>query len=186
MNLALENQDVDITLGEYLESNDKKGKVAKNGKDTDLKLFNIKYETGKWGLGSIFSGSQSYGQVDDSKYFDFPRDYDFAIAMWVKIPLSQSYTTNSSNFIIGKNGNGFSTINENLGGENSENQPDHILNQVKVLNQMVLDYAVQKIITGLKQHLDYVDHISNKREILPHSVNISNKGSKQLMIKPWF
>tara|TARA_Y100000768_G_scaffold160345_1_gene119862 strand:- start:25 stop:474 length:450 start_codon:yes stop_codon:yes gene_type:complete len=70
--------------------------------------------------------------------------------------------------------------------QNSENQPDHILNQVKVLNQMVLDYAVQKIITGLKQHLDYVDHISNKREILPHSVNISNKGSKQLMIKPWF
>ena len=36
------------------------------------------------------------------------------------------------------------------------------------------------------KHLDYVDHISNKREILPHSVNISNKGSKQLMIKPWF
>ena len=123
MNLALENQDVDITLGEYLESNDKKGKVAKNGKDTDLKLYNIKYETGKWGLGSIFSGSKSYGQVDDSKYFDFPRDYDFAIAMWVKIPLSQSYTTNSSNFIVGKNGNGIATINENLGGENQQNQP---------------------------------------------------------------
>ena len=43
--------------------------------------------------------------------------------MWIKIPPSQSYTTNSSNFIIGKNGNGIATINENLGGENKENQP---------------------------------------------------------------
>ena len=43
--------------------------------------------------------------------------------MWVKIPLSQSYTTNSSNFIVGKNGNGIATINENLGGENQQNQP---------------------------------------------------------------
>ena len=123
MNLALENQDSDTKLGEYLESNDKKGKVAKNGKDTDLKLYNIcmKLENGDWV--TIFSGSKSYGQIDDSKYFDFPRDYDFAISMWIKIPPSQSYTTNLSNFIIGKNGNGISTINENLGGENQQNQP---------------------------------------------------------------
>ena len=52
--------------------------VAKNGEDTDLNLYNISYETGKWGLAAKFSGSKSYGQIDDSKYFDFPRDYDFA------------------------------------------------------------------------------------------------------------
>ena len=123
MNLSLELQDTNKTLGEYFESNDKKGIVAKNGEDTDLKLYNIAYETGKWGLAAKFSGSKSYGKIEDSKYFDFPRDYDFAISMWGKIPPSQSVTTNSSNFIIGKNGNGVATINENLGGENQQNQP---------------------------------------------------------------
>ena len=123
LNLSLELQDTNKTLEIYKESNDVKGMVAKNGEDTDLKLYNIAYETGKWGLAAKFSGSKSYGQIDDSKYFDFPRNYDFAISMWIKIPPSQSYTTNSSNFIIGKNGNGIATINENLGGENKENQP---------------------------------------------------------------
>ena len=123
LNLSLELQDTSKTLEIYKESNDVKGMVAKNGEDTDLKLYNIAYETGKWGLAAKFSGSKSYGQIDDSKYFDFPRNYDFAISMWIKIPPSQSYTTNSSNFIIGKNGNGIATINENLGGENKENQP---------------------------------------------------------------
>ena len=123
LNLSLELQDTNKTLEIYKESNDVKGVVAKNGEDTDLKLYNIAYETGKWGLAAKFSGSKSYGQIDDSKYFDFPRNYDFAISMWIKIPPSQSYTTNSSNFIIGKNGNGIATINENLGGENKENQP---------------------------------------------------------------
>ena len=121
--MSLELQDTNKKLELYKETNDVKGKVAKSGNDTDLKLYNISYETGKWGLGAIFSGSKSYGKVEDSKYFDFPKSYDFAISMWIKIPPSQSVTTNSSNFIIGKNGNGFSTINENLGGENSENQP---------------------------------------------------------------
>jgi len=96
---------------------------AKSGEDTDLSLYNVSYETGKWGLASKFSGSKSYGKIPDSKYFDFPKDYDFAISMWVKIPPSQSYTTNTSNFIVGKNGNGIATINENLGGENQQNQP---------------------------------------------------------------
>ena len=55
----------------------------------------------------------------------FRSDYDFAISMWVKIPLSQSYTTNSSNFIIGKNGNDLATINQNLGGDDNfdDNKP---------------------------------------------------------------
>ena len=123
LNLSLELQDTNKTLEIYKESNDVKGMVAKNGEDTDLKLYNIAYETGKWGLAAKFSGSKSYGQIDDSKYFDFPRNYDFAISMWINIPPSQSYTTNTSNFIIGKNGNGIATINENLGGENKENQP---------------------------------------------------------------
>ena len=68
----------------------------------------------------------------------------------------------------------------------SQNQPKNILNQVMELNKKVLDYSTQKIMTGLTQHLDYVKHINNDREILPHSVNISNKGSKQLMTNIWF
>jgi hypothetical protein len=123
MNLSLELQDTNKKLELYKESNDVKGMVAKSGEDTDLNLYNISYETGKWGLAAKFSGSKSYGQIDDSKYFDFPRDYDFAISMWIKIPPSQSVVTNTSNFIIGKNGNGIATINENLGGENLQNQP---------------------------------------------------------------
>jgi len=123
LNLSLELKDTNKKLEEYMESNDKKGIVAKSGEDTDLSLYNVSYETGKWGLASKFSGSKSYGKIPDSKYFDFPKDYDFAISMWVKIPPSQSYTTNTSNFIVGKNGNGIATINENLGGENQQNQP---------------------------------------------------------------
>ncbi len=68
----------------------------------------------------------------------------------------------------------------------SKNLPNNILAQVKELNKIVLDYAVDKIIVQLKQYIEYQKHINGKREILPHSINMSSRGSKQLSIKPWF
>ena len=70
--------------------------------------------------------------------------------------------------------------------QNGLNQPNHILRQVQELNSMVIDYSVEKIIVSVRQYLAYNKHISGARDILPHSVNVSNRGSKQLTIKPFF
>ena len=70
--------------------------------------------------------------------------------------------------------------------QHSKNLPTNILGQVKELNKIVLEFAVNKIIVQLRQYVEYQNHVNGKREILPHSINMSNRGSKQLSIKPWF
>ena len=107
-------------------------------------------------------------------------------ALHTKIRYQVWLNTNKQHVIGNQSNEELVLIMRSMYLQYSQNQPKNILNQVIELNKKVLDYSTQKIMTGLKQHLDYVKHINNDREILPHSVNISNKGSKQLMTNIWF
>ena len=69
--------------------------------------------------------------------------------------------------------------------QNSVNQPNNILDQVRDLNKLVLDYAVRQIITQVRQSVSYNKDITEPRHIIPHSENTSIRGSRQLEQKPW-
>jgi len=45
---------------------------------------------------------------------------------------------------------------------------------------------IKQILVSIKQYLEYNKHIQGEREIMPHSINVSNRGNKQLTLKPWF
>ena len=70
--------------------------------------------------------------------------------------------------------------------QESQNQPNNLLTQIRKLNMNVIDYSVSKILVNVNQYMEYKKSIDGKREIMPHSINMSNRGSKQLTIKPWF
>tara|TARA_Y100000389_G_C17308048_1_gene436466 strand:- start:66 stop:458 length:393 start_codon:yes stop_codon:yes gene_type:complete len=65
------------------------------------------------------------------------------------------------------------------------NQPDNIEKQVLELNKSVIAYAIPRIMTEVKQHVTYNEDIQKERQIMPHSVNPSIKGFKNLEYKPW-
>ncbi len=89
--------------------------------------------------------------------------------------------------IIGKQSNKeLNIIMRSVYLQYSKNLPNNILNQVKELNRIVLEFAIDKIIVQLKQYIEYQNHVNGNRQILPHSINMSSRGSKQLTIKPWF
>lgn len=70
--------------------------------------------------------------------------------------------------------------------QNALNQPMDILQQVLDLNNMVLEYCSQNILTQVTQYVAYNDHISQDRYVPEHSMSTSVRGSKQLELKPWF
>lgn len=65
------------------------------------------------------------------------------------------------------------------------NKPDNIEQQVQELNKSVLKYAVPRMMSEIKQYVKYNEDINQDRTILPHSVNPSIKGSKNLTYNPW-
>lgn len=69
--------------------------------------------------------------------------------------------------------------------QNALNNDTHILDQVRELNKLVLEYATNQILTQLEQYVEYTRRISSDRYIIPHSVNTSIRGSRQLEQKPW-
>lgn len=70
--------------------------------------------------------------------------------------------------------------------QNGLNQPGNILGQVQELNAMVINFCVRNILVSVTQYLEYNKHIQGDRDIIPHSINVSNRGNKQLTLKPWF
>tara|TARA_Y100000389_G_C17465470_1_gene525106 strand:+ start:4262 stop:4654 length:393 start_codon:yes stop_codon:yes gene_type:complete len=65
------------------------------------------------------------------------------------------------------------------------NQPDNIPQQVHDLNNSVMSYVLPRMMSEIKQYVKYNDDINEERQILPHSVNPSIKGSKNLQYNPW-
>ena len=70
--------------------------------------------------------------------------------------------------------------------EYGKNQNDNILEQTKDLNKKVLDFAVPRILTEIRQYKEYVKDASSVHTPMDRSVNVSNKGSKTLFRETLF
>lgn len=62
----------------------------------------------------------------------------------------------------------------------AKHMPYNIISQVKALNTKVLDYAVDKVSSEVKQYEDYKQHASTLPMPLEHAVNVSLAGTKIL------
>jgi hypothetical protein len=62
----------------------------------------------------------------------------------------------------------------------ANNYPDHVVRQVKILNEKTLEDVVPGIITNLKQQYNYIRDISTQPVPLPPPLNVSSKGRKSL------
>jgi hypothetical protein len=62
----------------------------------------------------------------------------------------------------------------------AKHMPYNIISQVKALNTRVLDYAVDKVSSEVKQYADYKQHASTLPMPLEHAVNVSLAGTKIL------
>ena len=60
----------------------------------------------------------------------------------------------------------------------SKNLPYDIVEQVKKLNSMVLDYCVPNVLRELNQYQNYTNDIGSLPIPLEHSKNMSSKGTK--------
>lgn len=60
----------------------------------------------------------------------------------------------------------------------SKNLPYNIVEQVKKLNSMVLDYCVPNILREVNQYNNYTNDISSLPIPLEHAKNMSSKGTK--------
>jgi hypothetical protein len=67
----------------------------------------------------------------------------------------------------------------------SENRNDNIAQQIAVLNNYVVDYSVPIVNSNLQQYLHYKKDVSTLTVPLRHSVNMSIKGDKSLMLNPF-
>lgn len=69
--------------------------------------------------------------------------------------------------------------------QNSKNQPDHIKEQITVLNQLVLDYAIGQVYGEAEGYMKYQYDASNMYDPIAPPV-LSNPKGKQLILKKWF
>tara|TARA_Y100000389_G_scaffold204928_1_gene260916 strand:- start:10243 stop:10638 length:396 start_codon:yes stop_codon:yes gene_type:complete len=66
------------------------------------------------------------------------------------------------------------------------NQPTNIQDQVNDLNKSILEYILPRLMSEIKQYVEYNKEINSERTIMPHSINLSMKGSRSLEQKPFF
>jgi hypothetical protein len=59
-----------------------------------------------------------------------------------------------------------------------KNSPNNIENQIRELNQLVIDEAVGQILPNIQQYLSYRHDISTPRHIISHPINPSSAGEK--------
>jgi len=67
----------------------------------------------------------------------------------------------------------------------SENRTDDIAQQITALNDYVVQYSVPIVNSNLHQYLQYKKDVSTLTVPLRHSVNMSIKGDKSLMLNPF-
>lgn len=69
--------------------------------------------------------------------------------------------------------------------QNSLNQEDNIQNQIKTLNDIVLNYCIKQVFSQVTQYVNYQKELNSDRFIMSHSMNVSSRGEKSLEMKPF-
>jgi hypothetical protein len=67
----------------------------------------------------------------------------------------------------------------------SANMNDYIQNQIKELNQMVLNYCIQQVYGEAQGYLKYIDDASTLVVPIAHPV-MANNTDRTLELKTWF
>ena len=127
-----------------------------------------------------FKGDAIKGNFDKNCLNDvfFSDDNIDALQIWMRNMVSNA--TEGREFIGRQSDIELKIIMKAIYLEYGKNQNDNILEQVKELNKKVLDFAVPRILTEIKQHKEYIKDASNIHVPMDRSVNVSNKGSKTL------
>lgn len=68
--------------------------------------------------------------------------------------------------------------------QNSKNLPDKIVEQAKMLNKLVLDYCIPRILSSVEQYLMYKKDVSSMPVPIARSVNLSSAGTKSYSLAP--
>ena len=93
--------------------------------------------------------------------------------------INQIYLDSEGNYKIGRQSDiELKIIMRSIYLSYAHNDPKHIKEQVNTLNELVIQETVKIIMPGIKQYLGYRKDISKPRTIMPHAVNMSNRGSK--------
>lgn len=69
--------------------------------------------------------------------------------------------------------------------QNALNQEDNIQNQIKTLNDIVLNYCIKQVFSQVTQYVNYQKELNSDRFIMDHSLNVSSRGEKSLEMKPF-
>lgn len=67
----------------------------------------------------------------------------------------------------------------------SANQPNNVQDQVKALNQLVLNFCIQQVYGEAQGYMKYINDASTLVVPISHPV-MSSTSDKQLELKPWF
>lgn len=72
--------------------------------------------------------------------------------------------------------------------QKSQNLPFNITEQIGILNQIVVDEVVPKIMSGITQYFSYLKDASTlyNEDPLPHPQNVSSAGTKTYSFTNWF
>tara|TARA_B100001113_G_scaffold349599_1_gene345230 strand:- start:255 stop:647 length:393 start_codon:yes stop_codon:yes gene_type:complete len=98
----------------------------------------------------------------------------------------QVWLQSGKKYVIGKQSpEELTVIMRSIFLQNSRNQENDILGQVKELNVITINYAIKRVFSELNQYVAYNKEISQGRQIMEHSVNTSIRGNRQLEQKPW-
>jgi uncharacterized protein YnzC (UPF0291/DUF896 family) len=78
------------------------------------------------------------------------------------------------------------TIMRSIYLQNGKNSVDNVIQQVKILNENVLEYSVPRVLDGLAMQTSYIDRITTLQQPLDKPISASSYGTKSQEFKPRF
>ena len=94
------------------------------------------------------------------------------------------YTDSNGNYLIGRQSDTeLKIIMRSIYFQYGKNNPENIIEQVRELNRLVLEWSVPQIITNIKQHNSYRQDISTLPMPLERAQLTTQKGTRILEIK---
>lgn len=70
--------------------------------------------------------------------------------------------------------------------QHSKNMRDRLDQQINILNELVLEYCVDNVLTNLQQYVKYIHDITTDQPLMDKPVSTNIKGDKTLELRPFF
>lgn len=112
-----------------------------------------------------------------SRLFFHPKNVEILQKMIIMDVFRQ---TNGAYFIKRQNQSDLQVVMRSMFIQHARHLQDHLTDQIRELNNLVVDDVVPNIITEILAYIGYLERTFGKRQILDRPECISNKGSKTL------